>query len=202
MKLINLKSGEERVITDFSIFKGGVIQRQNMQAVAIIATITPVMVVGRHDNKLYFGMNDKYEIYKTDLQGKDLGGFTLEREKSSATLKQKEQVMLDLVKGLAPPEIAKQLAKSLPDKETYYSNILSHNGMLYLYKSAFVPGNRQQIDIISLEGKYLYRGIIKVKEGTTIAIAPTFHKDYLYIALEDEADEITINKYKTVLPQQ
>jgi hypothetical protein len=200
MKHVNLKTGKVKVITDFSLFKGGLVQSGNVQAVVVMPSITPVMAIGKHENNLYFGMNDKYEIYITNLEGKEVGGFTLKRERTTVTLKQKEKVMGDLVKGLAPPEVAKQLAKALPEQETYFSSIQSRGGMLYLYKSAFVPGNRRQVDIFSPQGKYLYRGLIKVKDGYTIVSGPTIQGNFITVALEDEEGEITVNKYKTVLP--
>ena len=201
MKYVNLKTGQEKVITDFTLFKGGVIQRDNVQAAAVIPTITPVMVVGKHNDKLYFGKNDKYEIYITDLEGKEQGGFSLTRKRTTVTLKQKEDLLLKLIKGLAPDDLARQLAKTLPDEETYFANIVSQNGLLYLYRSHFSPGRQQQIDIFTSEGKYLYRGIVRVEEGLTIAAGPTIQDNCIYMVLEDQAGETTLNKYKTVLPR-
>ena len=201
MKYVNLKTGQEKVITDFNLFKGGVIQRDNVRAVAVIPTITPVMVVGRHGDKLYFGMNDKYELYITDMDGKEHGSFSLDRKRNTVSLKQKEEQMLNLIKGLAPDDVARQLAKTLPDEETYFANIVSQNGLLYLYRSHFVPGSQQQIDIFSSDGKYLYRGFVRVKQGLTIAAGPTIQNNSIYMVLEDQEGEITLNKYNTVLPQ-
>jgi len=201
MKYVNLKTGQEKVITDFTLFKGGAIQRENVRAAAVIPTITPVMVVGRQGDNLYFGMNDKYEIYITDIDGKEHGGFSLNRKRTAVSLKQKEDEMLKLIKGLAPDDLARQLAKTLPNEETYFANIVSHNDLLYLYRSHFVPGSQQQIDIFSSEGKYLYRGFVKVEEGLTIAAGPTIQNNCIYMVLEDREGEITLNKYNTVLPQ-
>jgi hypothetical protein len=39
MKYVNLKTGQEKVITDFTLFKGGAIQRDNVRAAAVIPTI-------------------------------------------------------------------------------------------------------------------------------------------------------------------
>jgi hypothetical protein len=201
MKHVNLKTGREKVITDFTLFKGGIIQRENVRAAAVIPTITPVMVVGLHGDKLYFGMNDKYELYITGMDGKEHGGFSLQRKRKTVTLKQREDVLLTLVKGMAPDNLARQLAKTLPDEETYFANIESHKGLIYLFKSHFVPCSQQQIDIFSPDGKYLYRGFVRVEEGLAITAGPTIKNNSIHIVLEDEEGEITLNKYKTVLPQ-
>jgi 6-bladed beta-propeller len=200
MMYVNLKTGKEKVITDFSVFKGGIIQDGNSRVTAVIRTITPVMVVGQLHKKLYYGLNDKYRIYVTDLEGNDLGGFKLKREQVRVTLKEKEDFMLSLVKGLAPDEIARQLAKTLPEEETYFRNIEPHNGLLYVFKSHFVPTNHQQIDIFTPKGKYLYRGLIKVEDGFLIKAGPTLKGNTITLVLEDEEGEISLNKYKTIMP--
>ena len=201
MKYVNLKTGEEKVINDFTLFKGGTIQRNNVRAVAVIPTITPVMVVGNQGDKLYFGMNDKYEIYITDINGKEHGSFSLNRKRTAVSLKQKEDFMVELIKGMAPDDVARQLAKTLPNEETYFANIVSYNGLLYLYRSHFIPGRHQQIDIFSAEGKYLYRGFVKVGKGLIITAGPTIQNKCIYMVLEDQEGEITLNKYNTVLPE-
>jgi hypothetical protein len=201
MQYVNLKTGEVKLITDFAIFKGGFIRQGNAQAVAVIPTITPVMVVGKLGDNLYFGMNDKYELFITDLNGKEIGCFRLERKRNAVSVKDREDVMLKLGKGHAPDDLLKQLAQRLPDEETYFAGIASYNNMLYIYKSHFVQGNEQQIDIFSPEGKYLFRAFVKVKKGLSISAGPTFADGHIYMALEDEDGEVTINKYKTVLPK-
>jgi outer membrane protein assembly factor BamB len=201
MQYVNLKTGEVKLITDFTIFKGGFIRDGNAQAVAVIPTITPVMVVGKLGNNLYFGMNDKYELFITDLNGKETGSFNLERKRNKVSVKDREDVMLKLGKGHAPDDLLKQLAQRLPEEETYFAGITSYNNMLYIYKSHFVRGNQQQIDIFSPEGKYLYRAFVKVKDGYSILAGPNFSNGHIYMALEDEDGEVTINKYKTVFPK-
>ncbi|MCP5046556.1 MAG: hypothetical protein GY940_05240, partial [bacterium] len=168
MRYVNLKTAEEKVISDFSVFKGGFIREAGTQAAAVIPTITPVLVVGKSGDKLYYGMNDKFELYRTDLKGNQAGGFKLQREPRNVTLKEKEDLMMSLIKGLAPPELGKRLAKTLPDKETYFITIEEHNSLLYVFRSHFTFGNVQQIDIFSSDGKYLYRGLIKVDEGLVL----------------------------------
>lgn len=201
MQYVNLKTGEVKLITDFAIFKGGFIRQGGAQAVAVIPTITPVMVVGKHGDNLYFGMNDKYEIFITGLDGKEHGGFRLERKRNAVSVKEREDFMLKIGKGHAPADILRQLAQKLPEEETYFSNIRSYNGLVYVFRSHFIPGNRQQIDIFSPEGKYMYRGFVGVKEGFAITAGPTFVDNHIYMALEDEDGEITVNKHKTAFPK-
>ncbi len=201
MRYVNLKTDTEQVITNFSLSKSGVLDAGGgRRAVAIIPTITPVLVVGNLDKKLYYGMNNQYKVMITDLQGKDLGAFTLDREARPVTLKEREDFMIKVAKGLAPEDLARRMAKMLPDKETMFYNIESHNNLIYVFRSHFVAGNVQQIDIFSPDGTYLYKGMIKVEEGMSIAAGPTFAGNHIYMALENEEGDISIAKYSTRLP--
>jgi hypothetical protein len=96
--------------------------------------------------------------------------------------------------------LIRTLAKQLPNEETYFSLIEEHNGLIYLYAWKFFMKNTQQIDIFSPEGKYLYRKIIKVEPIYKIGCMPVIDKDYVYLGLEDEDGEITLNKYEITLP--
>jgi hypothetical protein len=202
MKYVNLKTGEEKEILDFTMFKSGAINQGNLSAAAVIPTITPVMVVGYHQEKIYYGLNNDYKIHVTNLEGKDLGHFSLIRKKKKVSLKEREDYMLALVKGLAPEELGRRLAKTLPDTETYFSDIYSYDKLLYVFRSHFPPGAQQQIDIFTSEGKYLYKAFVKVGEGNTIVANPVFHKDHLYLAYEDEEGEVYVKKYATTMPSQ
>jgi hypothetical protein len=200
MKYINLKTKREKEIFDFTVFKSGAINQGNRRAGVVIPTITPVMVAGKHNSKIYFGMNNKYEIHIMDKNGKKFGSFKLKRERKNVSLKEREDFMVRLAKGLGPEELARQLAKTLPGKETYFSDIQSHEGLVYIYRSHFPPANQQQIDIFSSEGVYLYRAFINIKGKDTIIAGPTFKNSHVLMAVEDEEGEITLTKYKTVLP--
>lgn len=101
---------------------------------------------------------------------------------------------------MAPPDLIKSLVKKLPNEETYFSGIQSHGGLIYVFKSHHNRKNIQQIDIFSPDGKYLYRGFIKVSEDFKITSGPIIKNGYLYMALEDEDGEITLNKYEVLLP--
>lgn len=200
MKHIDLTTGKEKVIIDFTVYKSGVINDGNMRASAIIPTITPVMVIGYHNNKFYHGINNIYKINMTDINGKKSGEFSLIRQNKPVSLKSREQVMLKLIKGYAPDAVALRMAKTLPDKETSYSSIRNIKGNLFVTRSHFPAGNVQQIDIFSPEGKYLYRTFVKIEEGYTITAGPRFYKDYVYISQENEEGEIEVVKYRTKFP--
>ena len=198
---INLASGERKVLTEFTMFKGGALQNEIGSASMWADGLTPMFILGKIGSKLYYGVNDKYQVYISDMDGKVQGSFSLTRQKTSVSEKEKIDFISRAAQGQAPDDLIRTLAKQLPNEETYFSLIEEHNGIIYLYAWKFFMKNTQQIDIFSQEGKYLYRKIIKVEPKYKIGCMPVIDKDYLYMALEDEDGEITLNKYEITLPR-
>jgi hypothetical protein len=145
-------------------------------------------------------MNNEYSIHITDTSGANHGHFSLDRQGEKVSLKERENVLKELVKGYGPEELAVQLAKTLPDQQTPFSSIACYDGKLYLTQSHFVPVNCQEFDIFSSDGHYLYRGIITIEEGSRIKAEPVFKNDHVYLVFEDEEGDIHIAKYRTRLP--
>ncbi|MEN8154197.1 MAG: 6-bladed beta-propeller [Acidobacteriota bacterium] len=200
VKQINLESGKETVITKFSMYKGGAIQNNNNSASMIAEGLTPLFELGIHENRLYYGVSDKYVIHISGIDGKAINGFSLLRNKYSITEKEKVEPILRAAKGLAPEELLKTLAKKLPDEETYYTAIQSHKGLIFIFISKWTTDNSRQIDIFSPEGKYLYRKFIKIESGFKIENTPLIKGNFLYLIIQNEDDETSIRKYEIGLP--
>jgi hypothetical protein len=201
MRYVNLKTGEETVITDFTLFKSGVIETSRGRATLVMPSITPMMIFGTGNQKIYYSMNNVYKIYIIDKNGTDLGHFSLDRKGEKVSLKEREDVLIELVKGYGPKELAIRMAKTLPDQQTCFSTIECYDKKLYLAQSHFVPINQQEFDIFSPDGKYLYRGIITIEEGSRIKTEPVFKNNHVYIVFEDEEGDIHIAKYQTTMPE-
>jgi len=199
---INLVSGERKVLTEFTMFKGGALQSATGSASMWADGLTPMFILGKIGGKLYYGVNDKYKVYISDMEGKIQGNFSLTREKTSVSEKEKIDFISRAAQGQAPDDLIRTLAKQLPNEETYFSLIEEHNGLIYLYIWKFFMKNTQQIDIFSPGGKYLYKKIIKVEPKYKMGCMPVIDKDYVYLGLEDEGGEITLNKYEITLPKR
>jgi hypothetical protein len=198
---INVVSGDRKVLTEFNMFKGGALQGKTGSASIWADGLTPMFILGKIGGKLYYGLNDTYQVYISDMEGKVQGSFSLTRRKTSVSEKEKIDFISRAAQGQAPDDLIRRLAKQLPNEETYFSNIEEHNGLIYLYIWKFFMNNTQQIDIFSPEGKYLYRKIIKVEPKYRIGCMPVIHDGYVYLGLEDEDGEITLNKYEITLPK-
>lgn len=184
------------------MFDGGAINNENIRAAVISVALTPMMIIDYQKEKLYFGMNDRFKINVADLSGKIQNTFSLKRGKRTITDKAKEDRLIDEAKDLAPVELLKRLAKTMPNEMTYFSNIEVHNQLIYVYTSYYGWDNVQQIDIFSPEGQYLYRAFIEVPQEYEIVITPIIKKGYAYVVLENEDGEQSLSKYKIELPKR
>jgi hypothetical protein len=202
VRQINLVSGEIKVLTEFTMFKGGALQTERGNASIWADGLTPMFILGKIGSKLYYGVNDKYKVYISDMDGKVQGSFSLVRKKTSVSEKEKIDFISREAQGQAPDDLIRRLAKQLPNEETYFSLIEEHYGLIYIYVWKFFRKNTQQIDIFSPEGKYLYKKIIKVEPKYKISCMPVIDKGYVYLGLEDEDGKITLNKYEITLPKR
>jgi len=202
VKQIDLAAGKEKVLTEFTMFKGGTLQSQRGNAAMVAGGLTPMFILGKIGSKLYYGVNDKYVVYISDMDGNVQGSFSLKRKKTSVSEKEKIEFISRAARGRAPDNLIRTLAKKIPNQETYYSLIEEHNRLIYVYVSKFFRKNTQQIDIFSPGGKYLYKGIIKVESEYSIGMMPVIDNGYVYLVLEDEEGEITLNKYEITLPKR
>ncbi len=201
VKQINLKTGKAKLITKFSMYKGGSIQNENNQASIIANGLTPLFELGIYKDRLYYGVSDKYRIEISDMTGKAISVFGLKREKTKVTEEEKVEPILQAAKGLAPEELLRDLAKKLPNEETFFIDIQSHNGLIWVFVPDWKRTNSRQIDIFSPEGKYLFRRFIKTDENESIFSSPLIHKKSVYLVIQNEDDEFRVAKYSIDLPK-
>lgn len=200
IKLYDIESQQEKVIVKFSAFKGSVFrQRRDTLTSLHVFGVTPVMVCEYHNNRLYYGMNDTYRIHISDLEGNIISSFQLERQARKVTPAFRREI-IEKSTGDSPPEVIKKLVNNLPDTTTYFDRIEVHGGLIYIFESEIEAQRTRQIDIFSMEGKYLYRAFISVEEGFTIVSPPVFTGETLYVALEDGEGKIIIRKYAITPP--
>jgi len=200
VKKIDLATGKELLVTKFSMYKGGSIQNSNGQASIIANGLTPLFELGIYKDRLYYGVSDKYRIEVSDMNGKIVNNFSLNRKKSTVTEEEKIKPILLGAKGLAPEELLRTLAKKLPNQETFCTDIQAINDQIWIFVSHWKRGSFRQIDIFSPEGKYLYKKFVRVGEGNSIFFRPVIHERYLYLVIQNEDDEFRVAKYSIDLP--
>jgi hypothetical protein len=204
--IYNLKTQKESLISEFSVFEGGVGQDGDQVVDIIMPGLSPLMVVGFDQKYLYHGLNNSYLIHITDLQGKKIGSFSVDREKRKVTMAEKKERFKN---SRMSENMVQQIIKSLPDEISSFSRIGFHRGLIYVYVADLEhwkkgKQNPKQIDIFSREGKYLYRAKVKFENDAHVFYTPfsnlVIKNGFLYAALEDKDGEVNIGKYKISLP--
>jgi hypothetical protein len=193
--IASLESGKDMVATS-----GG------MTLVVKIGDATPMIVLaadeeGKH---LYYGKNDKYTIYKTSIDGKELMSFSIEdRERKSISddTKRKQFENITLNGGKMPEEMIKKLMKTMPDYMTHFIGIrIDDSGLIYVSLTDMNNKTGRAYDIFSPDGKYLYHADLKLPEGLKTHGGIIFKGNYIYVFAEDEEGERKLVKYKISKP--
>jgi len=201
----NIKTGDETVISDFSIQDWGIAQSGRRVVDIISIGFSPLMILGYAENRLYWGMNTSYKINVTDLSGKKINSFSVKRRSKKVSDKFKKKYFGS---PNLPEEMINQIAESFPNKISFFHRIEVHDGLVYV----FIPdvdlkskrATLKQIDIFSPEGEYLYRVHIKFEKNRDHLFSPlnnlVIQNKNLYAVLMDEEDNVLIAKYKISLP--
>ena len=204
--LLDLRSGKDTVIAEFSAFEGGVARSSGRVAVDVIVPVfSPMMTIGYSGNRLYLGMSDRYRINVTDLEGRDITAFSVDREKIRVSQRDKRDFFN---KGNLPADLLKQIVDSLPDEVTCFHRIEVHNKLIFVFVSGIDLDNKtlriKQIDIFSPEGKYFYKAHLNFGGNRVHLSSPlqniVIKSDFLYAVLLDEEENVLVAKYKISLP--
>jgi hypothetical protein len=202
----NIKTGEEVIIADFTLTQTGIAASGSQMVDIIVIGLSPLMTLGFHDGRLYWGMSDSYIINVSDLDGKKINSFSVNRKKKRISDNFKKKYFRDIN---LPEDMLPQIVKSYPNELTYFHRIEVNNGLIFVYVPDldFDLGRAKikQIDIFSLEGKYLYRAQVDFGKNLTHLFSPLnnfiIKDDHIYAACEREDNTIVILKCKAALPR-
>ena len=202
VRKINLKTNDAQVIVEYDLWTGGSIAMEGLPRREIrITGLSPMMVVGKGDNRFFYGFSDTYEITVCDFNGKKINSFSVDREKTSITKAQKKELLSSYRN--TPEIVFKYLMKHFPVEKTYFHRIEEHGGMIYVFVPdpiGYLPGHRaRQIDIFSGDGKYLYKTHVNLGEGLRPS-GSVFLGEFLYTIARNEDEDPKLVKYKIKRP--
>jgi len=201
----NIQTGDETVISEFSLQDWGIAQNAEEVVDIIAIGFSPLMILGYGENRLYWGMNTSYTINVTDLSGKQINSFSLKRRGKTVSDKFKKEYF---GRPELPADTLNQIAEGFPNKISFFYRIEVHNGLVYV----FVPdvdleskmAKLKQIDIFSPEGEYLYRAYVKFEKNRHPLFSPLnnliIQNGHLYSVLMDEKDNALVAKYEIAVP--
>ena len=171
--VFDLNTKEQKIIKEYDPYKKAVSAKEDgggQIAIAIVIRgLTPMMIIHYHKGKVYYGMNNVYNINISDLKSKEKdSSFSVEgKEAKKVSLKFKKDLFSRM--GDVPPDMLKNLMEGLPDRASFFHEIkIGNNGLIYVFISDLDNRTSQEIDIFSPDGKYLYSSEIKIKDGESI----------------------------------
>ena len=201
-----LDTGAERKVAEFSLTQAGIGQAGETVMDIIVVYLSPLLAAAYERGRLYWGVSHSYQIHISDLEGRTLGGFSINRKSRRVSDSSKRK----LFKAMnIPAEMADAIAKSFSNRLTHFHQIQVHDGLVYV----FVPepdldqgtARIAQIDIFSREGTYLYRAHLDFGKGLTHLFSPlsnlAFRNGNFYAVCVREDDTVVLVKYKAVLPK-
>ncbi|MEW6368651.1 MAG: hypothetical protein AB1714_28820 [Acidobacteriota bacterium] len=198
IRKISTTGGEPKTIHEFTIAP-----EDQTKFGGVILGVIPQINMGYDPagGRLYFGRNDRYEILVSDLDGKAVGSFGLPKERGQVT---EEELRRHMAGSSIPADRVEQLLPLLPRKLTYFHRIQVIDGLVYVFTvdSFDSPIARQDVDIFSLDGKYLYRGRIVMPKGDRYKSfdGMVLSKGSLHAILTNEDGTSWVAKYKVSMP--
>jgi len=204
----NLQSGKMTVIKKFPLFMGGTAGKGKNELHVLFNGLSPIMTVGYDpvQKKIYYGNSDSYLIYVTDLKGNQLHSFSfsVQRKKRKVPAAVKKERFKRLYQNF-PQDVIDQLYKSVPDEATFFNRIDIVNRLVYVFvPDVMLTTPQQEVDIFSLDGKYLYRGVIRIGSDLNIVFSEfknlIIKNNHLYVVVEDKDGTRKLAKYMIVLP--
>jgi hypothetical protein len=205
ISLCDLRSGKDSVIAGFSAFEGGVARSGEATVDIIVPLFSPLMTIGYSGGRLYWGMSDRYVIHVTDLGGKDITSFSVDRKNTAVSTRDKRAFFN---KGNMPADMLEQIVDGLPDEVTCFHRIEVHNKLVFVFIPDIDLENKslrtRQIDIFSPKGEYLYRAHLDFGKNRAHLSSPlqnvVIKNGFLCAVLQDEKDNVLVAKYKLSLP--
>lgn len=169
-----------------------------MRLVMIFGGITPLMTLHHAGGKLYYGMNDRYDISVVDIKGKSLGRFGITERKPRPVSREYKNGMFR--NSRFPQDMVDRIIKNLPDKAVYFGRIETRkNGLIYVFVADPEAETRADIDIFSPSYRYLYSASLRVPDIDSFRFL-RFDESFLYMLVENEDGDLLVTKYRITHP--
>ncbi|MCP4153692.1 MAG: 6-bladed beta-propeller [bacterium] len=197
----NIADKSRKLLLEFSTYKKAVVRKTSGRSSTSYSFsssyLTPLLRVDYHDNKFYRAWSNHYKIQVTDIEGKELLCFSLDRKKREVPGDFKKKLLENID---FPDHVKKTILKGFPDYFNFVDGFhIDDQGLITVFATTPVLKNVLRMDIFSPTGTYLYRTEIKMESDESIE---SFHftEDRLYVAVENGDEEIKIVKYTITRP--
>lgn len=198
---VYIKEGNQNIIKKIHPSDGELSESTQGKLITVIIPGLSPRIVTAFDEKnkrLYYGKSDIYLLNICDIKGNIIEKFSLQREKIKFTKK-----MINRLSGGERRMFRRDYNKLISKFPclTYFQKIQIEKGLVFVYVIYF--GNSwedQQIDVFSIDGRYLYRTLFKPTKGNKIVNEVFIQNGHLYSILENRDGEQKLVKYKITLP--
>jgi hypothetical protein len=201
LTLVDLKTGQDRVLVDFS-GPGRQGETAPPGPMLMIFGLTPQVRFAAEGGRMFFGRSDRYEIFVADRSGRVLSSFGLDRERLTASLEDKRK---QIAGTRIPDDQKEKIIAQLPSEMTFFSHIEAIKGLVYVFAVNDLEQRTgsQRVDIFSETGEYLYRGRIGFGEGLEFGSPANIllTDGYAYVVLVNGQGKQTLAKYRIKLPR-
>jgi hypothetical protein len=166
--------------------------------------IFPRLIIHFAEDELYLGRSDRYLIKKVDLAGKVQMAFSIEgRNRRPLPPGYVEDRARETRVGRGkemPADMREEFVSRFPDRHTLYTDITTdEKGLIYLFVPDITAPGRQEIDIFSPDGEYLYHAVLELADGLEKSEF-VFAGQHLYVLVRSEAGERKLAKYRISRP--
>jgi hypothetical protein len=204
LQWVNLAKDSFKSIKEITYYQGISFGSKRGTMTIVIPCVAPTFVCAfdQKNKKLYYGTNNSYTIYAMNQEGIVSNRFSINREKRVFTNEMKKELDKEI-------EFSPAQWKRFPSYLTYFNKIQILDEFIFVYVIYFGEyWSEQQIDIFSLDGKYLYRTVFKpgneeeiYSSGLPSGKQVVIKDGFLYTSLEDEGGDMKVVKYQVSLPK-
>ncbi len=200
IQYVQLDSGKKRTI---KAIPASAPEKLGNSPRVILIGLNPQIILGYdiHRQKVIYGINNKYQLHIMDLQGKVEGSFSVRRQQKTVPYKKiKRETEVFGGESLAP-----RIIKALPNKLSHFHKIQVIGDLIFVFHGNFgLHWGAQEIDIFSVNGRYLYRTSFSPEGSTKIYFSRSnivIKQGHLYAVLEDDNGDVKVVKYMVKLPE-
>jgi hypothetical protein len=213
--VLNRPENELLELTSLKKSRGSVLGRIPAEDKLILTTMLPMgryillqddielfprLIVHLAGDMLFLGRSDKYLIKKIDLGGRERLAFSITgriRKPLPADYASDRADVTPVAGDQKMPEEAKvRFVAEFPQRQTHYTKIITdETGLIYVFIPDILDPGRQEIDIFSPNGRYLYHAIIESPDGLEQIWPVAFGQEHLYALVQNDEGTVSLIKY-------
>ena len=198
----DLGAMQDEVFTEFSVSSDGTAGPGGPPVIVLGLTPQVKIDLDPGAKKLFYGRSDDYTIHISELGGKEVSSFGLDRKRKSATDEDKRK---HFEKSSIPKDQIDKIIPSLPDVLTHFMRIQVVQNQIFVYSTESLARQQDKIaiDIFSPDGKYLYRSHLQFggeKPLYTHVEKVIIRGNFCYALLQDASGKHIFAKFRISLP--